>query len=154
MKQYSHGLKGNAAVQAGVIYCREELAARTPVENPGAGQERGRSPCLCLEGEQGVLTAYKLPVTFGQRFWVLGGGWDPPTPLPPLLCHCHSLGHVTSSIPVPAPRGSKGLILQPIKPGMVLMCPYLSRDVPPQARALGAGEDEHFISSTLALINL
>lgn len=74
MKQYSRDFKQNAVVQAGVIYCREELAARTPVEHSGAGQEKGRIPLLGFEGKQGSSTAYKLPVTFRQRFWVMEEG--------------------------------------------------------------------------------
>lgn len=71
MKCYFCVFKWNTAVQAGVIYCREELAARTPVEHPGAGQERGRSPWLSFKGEWGFSTAYKLLVALGQLFWVV-----------------------------------------------------------------------------------
>ena len=78
--------KGTTAVQAGAIYCREELAARTPAEHCGADQERGRSPQLGFEGKWGFSTAYKLFDAFGWDFgwWRKAGTLQPSPP----LCHC------------------------------------------------------------------
>lgn len=49
-----------------MIYCRDELAARTLVEHPEAARETGRSLWLGFEEKWRGLAAYKLLAIFGQ----------------------------------------------------------------------------------------
>lgn len=85
--------KGNAAVQA-VIYCREELADRTPAEHPEAGQD-GAGWVL-----KGKLRRFQQVINYlsplGQRFWVVEEGWDPAALTPSSASAVlHGLGHIS-----------------------------------------------------------